>query len=64
VQASDGRVAPLIGLGEDDPKIRRTLSGSAGVFLVEFGVAVEYRRLARRIGDGITVLSVAAAKEA
>jgi hypothetical protein len=62
-QARDSRVGPLIGLGEDDPKILRTLHGSEGVFLVEFDLAVAVSETTEKgIGGGITVLSVAAAK--
>jgi hypothetical protein len=35
-----GRIAPKIGLREDDTKILRTFHGTDGVFLIEFDVAV------------------------
>ena len=62
-QSRDGRIAPLLGIGEDDPKILRTLHGTEGVFLVEFDVAVTVSETSEKgVGGGITVLSIAAAK--
>jgi hypothetical protein len=62
-QATDGRIAPAIRGGEDDPKILRTFHNSEGVFLVEFDVAVTVSEASEKgVGGGITVLSVAAAK--
>jgi len=59
----DSRIAPKIGLGEDDPKILRTLDSADGVFLVEFDVAVTASETTEKgAGGGITVLSVASAK--
>src|SRR5712692_2374762 len=37
---SKGKIAPGIGLGEDDPKILRTMDDNRGVFLIEFDVAL------------------------
>src|ERR1700720_1601690 len=53
-EESDGRVAPEIGMGEDDPKILRTspTHGHHGVFLVEFDVAVAVSDKSETSGGG------------
>ena len=56
---ADRRIAPQLGLGEDDPKILRTLHNSEGVFLVDFDVAITASESSEKgAGGGITVLSV------
>jgi hypothetical protein len=57
----DDRIAPKIGVGEDNPKVLRTSHGAEGVFLVEFDVAVTVEK---GTADGSTVLAVASAKGA
>jgi hypothetical protein len=58
----DNRIAPKIGLREDDTKILRTFHGTDGVFLIEFDVAITSSKSTEKgAADGITVLSVASA---
>jgi hypothetical protein len=57
----DRCIAPRIGVGQDEPKILRTLADSDSVFLVEFDVPVT---IEKGSADGSTVLSVASAKGA
>jgi hypothetical protein len=40
-QSRDGRIAPLLGISEDDPKILRTLHGTS-VSRVKFSVPITY----------------------
>ena len=62
-RGADQRIAPPIGLGDDDPKILRTLHDSRGVFLVDFDVAISASESSEKGGGGgITVLSVASVK--
>jgi hypothetical protein len=60
---SKGKVAPEIGMGEDDPKILRTspTHGHHGVFLVEFDVALTASDKSERSGSaGMKVYVVTA----
>jgi hypothetical protein len=58
-----GRIAPKIGHGEDDPTILRRFPGWDGVFLVEFDVAVTASEATSKGGGGgIAVLSVLSVK--
>ena len=57
----DERIAPKIGVGEDNPKVLRTSHGAEGVFLVEFDVAITVEKGA---ADGNTMLAVASTKGA
>jgi len=37
---SKGKIAPEIGMGDEDPKILRTMDDNRGVFLIEFDIAL------------------------
>lgn len=59
----DRSIAPRIGVGQDEPKILRTLADSDGVFLVEFDVPVTAAETTENGAAGsIAVLSLASGK--
>jgi hypothetical protein len=59
----DRSIAPRIGVGQDDPKILRTLADSDGVFLVEFDVPITASETTKNgAAVAITVLSLASGK--
>lgn len=59
----DRSIAPRIGVGQDDPKILRTLADSDGVFLVEFDVPIAASEPTKNGAAGtITVLSLPSGK--
>ena len=59
----DRSIAPRIGVGQDDPKILRTLADSEGVFLVEFDVPITASDARENGAAGtVTVLSLASGK--
>jgi hypothetical protein len=59
----DRSIAPRIGVGQDDPKILRTLADSDGVFLVEFDVPITASEATKNGAAGnIMVLSLASGR--
>jgi hypothetical protein len=55
----DRSIAPRIDVGQDEPKILRTLGDSEGVFLIEFDVPVTASKPTKNGAAGsITVLSL------
>jgi hypothetical protein len=59
----DRCIAPRIGVGQDEPKILRTLADSDGVFLVEFDVPVAASEATKNGAAGsIAILSLASGK--
>jgi len=59
----DRSIAPRIGVGQDDPKILRTLADSYGVFLVEFDVPITASETTKNgAAATITVLSLKSGK--
>jgi hypothetical protein len=58
----DRCIAPRIGVGQDEPKILRTLADSDGVFLVEFDVPVAASEATKNGAAGIAIVSPASGK--
>ena len=55
----DRSIAPRIGVGQDDPKMLRTLADSDGVFLVDFDLPIAASEATKNGAAGnITVLSL------